>query len=429
MADELGLTAVIKQPWPTQQDYFRQKLNLPTAAWTDIMKQAHDRSFVVAGAMKADLLEDLRQAVDQAIAGKATLADFLRQFDDIVAKHGWDYQGGRDWRTRVIYQTNLSTSYAAGRWQQMTDPDMLKARPYWRYRHSDSVLRPRPQHVSWHGLILRANDPWWHTHYTPNGWGCQCKVFAVSECELREKYGKSGPDTAPAIQYVEHDTPDGPVQVPEGIDYGWDHAPGQAYLGQLLLNKAAATSARIGAAAVQSAVEHVGALDTLINGPWKSLVNTIYPEPGAYRPTKQRLHVGALSPAMVERIEREAGEELATAVISVDDSEIKHALRDGGGKADKRVSEADALNAVAGMFQPERIYQALDNGQPLPVYLLIYPAEEGERYVKAVVSANYRAKERDTTGKRRTIQTNTLTTLGYARLNDLDNPAQYRRIQ
>lgn len=75
----------------------------------------------------------LRQAVDKAIAGSATLADFRRQFDNIVARHGWDYQGGRDWRTRVIYQTNLSTSHDASRWQQMTDPDMLKARPYWRY--------------------------------------------------------------------------------------------------------------------------------------------------------------------------------------------------------------------------------------------------------------------------------------------------------
>ena len=31
------------------------------------MHAAHDRAFVVAGAMKADLLDDLRRAVDRAI--------------------------------------------------------------------------------------------------------------------------------------------------------------------------------------------------------------------------------------------------------------------------------------------------------------------------------------------------------------------------
>jgi uncharacterized protein with gpF-like domain len=48
--------------------------------------------------------------------------------------------------------------------------------------------------VEW--LILRADDPWWKTHYPPNGWGCQCTVHAVSLQELRDKYGKDGPDTA-----------------------------------------------------------------------------------------------------------------------------------------------------------------------------------------------------------------------------------------
>ena len=51
-----------------QIEFFRGKLNLTTLAWTDIWQEAHDRAFVVAGAARDDLVEDLRAAVDTAIA-------------------------------------------------------------------------------------------------------------------------------------------------------------------------------------------------------------------------------------------------------------------------------------------------------------------------------------------------------------------------
>ncbi|WP_293765823.1 phage minor head protein [uncultured Aquitalea sp.] len=430
MADNAPpLSAVFKAPWQTQLDFFRQKLNLPTEAWTDIMKAQHDRAFVVAGAMAGDLLEDLRQVVDKAVAGGSTLADFRRDFDSIVSQHGWDYTGGRNWRTNVIYQTNLTTSYAAGRYQQLTDPDMLSVRPYWRYRHSDSVLRPRPQHLAWNGLILRADDPWWQTHYPPNGWGCQCTIQAVSERELREKYGKSGPDQAPVIETRKIVLEDGSSSyVPVGIDYGWDYAPGQANLGRLLLDKAATTSAPIGAAAIDSAVQHILALDNVVQERWQPLVKRIYPDPSAYQPTKIRINIGALSPELVRTIGWVRGEELATAVISVNDHEIKHGLRDIGGKADKRISLQDALQAVTGMWKPDRVYQQINQGAPEPVYLAVWPSVDGNRYVKAAININYRTKDKDAAGKRFTLQTNTLLTLGYVDLRDLDNPQLYQRI-
>ncbi|MDE2442099.1 MAG: head morphogenesis protein, partial [Betaproteobacteria bacterium] len=55
-------------PFAEQLDFFRAKLNLPTDRWDDIQRAAHDRAFIVAGAGEADLLADLRAAVDKAIA-------------------------------------------------------------------------------------------------------------------------------------------------------------------------------------------------------------------------------------------------------------------------------------------------------------------------------------------------------------------------
>lgn len=229
-------------PFQEQIDFFRQKLNLPTAAWTDIWEGQHARAFTVAGALKEDLLSDFRAAVERAIADGVTLADFRKDFDAIVARHGWAYNGGRGWRSRVIYETNLRTAYAAGRYRQMTDPDTLAARPYWRYKHNDSVLHPRPMHLAWNGLVLPADSAWWKTHYPPNGWGCKCKVFALGEQDLA-RYGKDAPDQAPSIDWETHTVgKDGPsprtVDVPKGIDPGWAYNVGDAAYGRPLAAQA-----------------------------------------------------------------------------------------------------------------------------------------------------------------------------------------------
>lgn len=220
-------------PFQEQIDFFRGKTSLPTRAWADVYKEEHDWAFVVAGASKRDLLTDLRGSVEKAIAGGGTLEQFRKDFDQVVAKHGWQYNGGRGWRTRVIYETNLRQSYNAGREAQMADPELRKARPYGLYRHGDSA-HPRPMHLSWNGTVLPLDDPWWSTHSPQNGWGCKCKKFMVSQRDVERQGLKVGP--APAIEYEEKvvgmNSPLGPrsVRVPVGIDPGFDYAPGQSRL-------------------------------------------------------------------------------------------------------------------------------------------------------------------------------------------------------
>jgi hypothetical protein len=210
------ISIAFNRPFQEQVDFFNRKLNIPTQKWDDIKGSAHDHGFMVAGAMQADLLTDFRSSLQDKITNGGGLEAFRKDFDTIVAKNGWEYNGSRNWRSKVIYLTNMRTSYAAGRWAQLTDPDMLAIRPYWRYVHSDDVLTPRPEHLAWDGLIIDAKDPWWGTHYPPNGWGCQCTVMAVAKDELND-YNKSAPDDAPTS-----------VDSAAGVHEGWDYAPGQS---------------------------------------------------------------------------------------------------------------------------------------------------------------------------------------------------------
>lgn len=121
------------------------------------------------------------------VAGAATNAlvqDFRRAFDGLVTKHGWQHTGTPGWRARIIFETNLSTAYSAGRYAQATEPDTLAVYPYWRYVHS-GARHPRLQHLAWNGRILLASDPWWSAHYPPNGWRCGCRVEVVSARGLK----------------------------------------------------------------------------------------------------------------------------------------------------------------------------------------------------------------------------------------------------
>ena len=238
-------------PFEEQIRFFRQKVQLPTRTWTDIYAAEHEVAFMVAGATKADLVLDFYNAIDKAISVGTTLEQFRKDFDAIVEEHGWSYKGGRNWRTRVIYDTNLRTSYAAGRQQQMKA--VAASRPYWRYRHSDAVEHPREEHLAWDGLVLRQDDDWWKTHFPPNGWGCQCFVETLAERDM-SKLGKDGPDEAPPIQWEEKTVgATGPnprtVLVPQGIDPGFEYEPGSvdrsAQLREELERKAEAMPAGI----------------------------------------------------------------------------------------------------------------------------------------------------------------------------------------
>ena len=189
------------------------------------------------------MLEDFQTVVDDAVTSGLPFKGwldkndvyhpgFLDRFDEIVKKHGWDHKGGREWRARVIYETNLKSAYAAGRYSQMTDLATLKVYPYWQYVHAKERIpvTPRPQHVAWDGLILRANDPWWQTYYPPNGWKCGCGVRPVSQAKL-ERLGKDGPDRSPPIELVQTTDPGSgePIDYPKGVDMGWAYAPGRTW--------------------------------------------------------------------------------------------------------------------------------------------------------------------------------------------------------
>lgn len=229
MAD---IKASFAKPFDLQIAALRLRLanQVGTAAWDDLVKAEHDRAFVVAGAMKADLLADLGKAVERAIAEHRSIETFRQDFRQIVTDrgwHGWTGEGspkGEAWRTKVIYRTNMATSYAAGRMAQIRAANYK----FWIYKHGNSV-EPRLQHLAWDGVALPPDHPFWETHAPPNGWGCTCRLSgAYSERGIKAAGGdpaKMLPDGWQAID------PKTGAQV--GIDKGWNYKVGGSVSGDI----------------------------------------------------------------------------------------------------------------------------------------------------------------------------------------------------
>lgn len=402
-------------PFDEQIRLFRRKLSLPTRAWTDIWQAEHDHAFVVAGAYKAELLADLRAAVDKAISQGTTLREFRKDFDQVVARHGWSYRGGRGWRTRVIFETNLRSSYQAARFAQMKA--VAAERPYWLYRHSDAVATPRPLHLAWDGLVVRHDDPWLKTHFPPNGWGCKCRMFALSQADL-ERMGKSGPDKAPPIEWetrrvgVRGPSPR-TVRVPKGIDPGWAYAPGESVLDRsvaLFMGRAAALPPNVAVLAVADVVTRERLLRGLLDQ-FRAWAGDVL---GRGKARNTLFTLGAIPPRALTRL-AERGRIPESAGVTIRDVELLHLDRDAKRAARTATGRQKALPRADIERLPEIIAapRALLWDTQDPAMLYVFDPTDTAGTGKVVVRVDFVEKVRETaSGKRRRIRTNSVRTGG-----------------
>ena len=154
-------------PFDEAIEFFSGKLPMSTKEFYDLAKEARVRAFTVSDVAGMDALGDIQDSLSKALAEGQSFGDWKKGAGELLKK--WAIDG---FRAETIFRSNIQTAYQVGHYQQMTDPDVLRERPYWRYV---AVMddRTREEHAEWHGTVLPADDPWWNTHYPPNGWRCR----------------------------------------------------------------------------------------------------------------------------------------------------------------------------------------------------------------------------------------------------------------
>jgi hypothetical protein len=399
MADrDSAVSGVLRRPFREQVAFFRGKLGnlVPTQRWDDITAEAHDTAFMVAGAQKADLLADLAAAVDRAITEGKSLEAFRKDFAAAVERndwHGWtgeDTKGGRAWRTRTIYRTNATVSYAAGRLAQLREGNFK----FWVYRHGGSK-EPRPEHLSWDGIALPPDHPFWDKHYPPSDWGCSCYVVGARTAAGVRRLGGDPDKTLPDGW----DRVDPRTGEPAGIGKGWGYAPGASVAGavQAVANKVGSWDYQIAKAymsaldapardALSSAYRRLPSVATDMRRFAQRVLQPAPDDPDALRPADAEFKtVGMVSATDISRIADLTGRRVAGYDFSIDRSAVFH-VEGRHGVASERtpgqrgVQPSDYERLPMILEAPDEIAAegTSDMGEPLVRYQRMIG---GERYV------------------------------------------------
>lgn len=243
---------------PEVTGYFDRKALRPAFSWQDVWGEEHAYAFTVAKATETELLTTFKTSIGKAIANGQGFENWKKAIGAELSRIGWggprmvsdptgidpdrmvDFSSAR--RLKTIFWSNMNAARAAGQWERAQRSK--KVLPYILYVRTTSA-DPRPEHLTWAGIILPVDDPFWNTHWPPNGWLCKCQVRAITQREATSlldrapdgkiSYSDQVPDLGPDVVHRNRRTGE-LTSVPPGIDPGWHTNPGMARASTLIQN-------------------------------------------------------------------------------------------------------------------------------------------------------------------------------------------------
>src|SRR5574343_883961 len=180
-----------------------------------------DELAAVYGIMAGRVLQSASDALESRLRtallrstklGEAT-RDGVKRLAGAFAKSG--VTPDNSFTLEAIFRTQTTTAYNAGRWQANQDPDIQDI--LWGYKYvTVGDDRVRIEHAAWEGEQLKKSDPWWKSHWPPNGWACRCTCIEIF-------------DEGETIRPPKSIRVGGQTMTPQ-VDPGFEFNPGEAFV-------------------------------------------------------------------------------------------------------------------------------------------------------------------------------------------------------
>lgn len=144
------------------------------------------QAFAMARSADVALTESVQRTIERFLRRGIQ----LRNAEKIIAEMG----GFTTSYAEVVYRTNLSTAYSAGRFDQASRPEVAAVIGAFEYvtAGDSDVRRSRPEdnrenHLAAHGFIAATTDAIWDTTAPPSGYSCRCSLRMVPRDELKRR--------------------------------------------------------------------------------------------------------------------------------------------------------------------------------------------------------------------------------------------------
>lgn len=170
----IDLYYAMKLPPEKAVEYLASKGLKITNSWRDMLRDAHNKAFTVAGVTKLEVLQNIKDKLIDALNNGDTVTDFAKSLGDVLPKYRLD----------TIYRTNLQSAYMAGRRESMLRA--VNTHPYWMYvAVMDEATRP--SHALLNGKVYPADDEFWDYYFPPIDYNCRCRVRPLTPSEVERK--------------------------------------------------------------------------------------------------------------------------------------------------------------------------------------------------------------------------------------------------
>lgn len=170
-----GVPDFVRKPFQEAIAFFIGKKIMTRKAFGRLRAEAKQRAFTIAGLALRSMLQTAHDELAKTIREGLDLRGFAKGLAARFDSAGWTRL--KPSHVEVVYRNATMGAYASGRDAQMSQPEILAARPYWQVLGVDDD-RTRPAHARAHKKVLLASDSFWKR--APLPWGHNCRDRKVS---------------------------------------------------------------------------------------------------------------------------------------------------------------------------------------------------------------------------------------------------------
>lgn len=183
-----------QKPFKEAIEFHRARVPMSSDAFATLSNEAKLRAFTVSGLARQSSIVEVYNLAEEALQTGMTMDMFRERLTAYLEANDWASLPA--WRIDLIFRQAIGQARAIGRYEQMSDPDVVAMRPFWMYSLGPDDDRTTDVCRRLQGFIAPASSEVWNHIYPPNHFNERHSVVSLSAAQAKST-GRiyEGPDS------------------------------------------------------------------------------------------------------------------------------------------------------------------------------------------------------------------------------------------